>query len=107
MCKHGDDVLLRVPIAAITSHTGEFRWATKPVDRCLARLVNALNNEGLYTGGCCCGHGEPGQQAFIGLHDGTMLTVTHLVDVEAADCTSGKEPEWLPGPASAKGGRDG
>ena len=46
----------------------------KPVDRCLAPFVQALNDAGLLTGGCCCGHGKPGQEKFIGLHDGTVLT---------------------------------
>lgn len=76
MCEWGDDVLLTVPIPAAGSHTGEFRWAEKGIDRCLAPYVQALNDAGLFTAGCCCGHGKGA--AFIGLHDGTMLTFSHV-----------------------------
>jgi len=58
MCEWGDTVPLMVPIPASCSHTGEFRWALKPIDRCIAPLVSALNKAGLYTRGACCGHGK-------------------------------------------------
>ncbi len=99
MCKQGDEIRIRVPISAECSHSGEFYWKDCPVDRCLVPLVQALNAAGMYTGGCCCGHGKEGRTAYIGLHDGTRLTVDHLVDTDAAVCGSSKEPEWVPGPA--------
>ena len=72
MCKWGTDVILTVPIPADHSHTGKFRWAQKPVDQCIAKIVQALNNAGLFTAGSCCGHGKsPGN---ISLHDGAVLT---------------------------------
>lgn len=76
MCEWGDTIDRWVPIMAEASHTGKMRWGIKPVDRCLAPFVQALNDAGLLTGGCCCGHGKPGQDKFIGLHDGTVLTFT-------------------------------
>ncbi len=72
MCEPGDTVLVRVPIPASHSHTGAARWATKPVDRCIARFVRALNAAGILTVRACCGHGGPG---VIALHDGRELVI--------------------------------
>lgn len=68
MCEWGDTVELLVPIHADDSHTGEFRWATKKVDRCLADLVSLLNGAGIITRSCCCGHGQG--RGYLDLHDG-------------------------------------
>jgi len=76
MCEWGDTVILNVPIPAICSHTGKFRWADKPVDRCIANIVKALNDAGIYTGGSCCGHKKT--DGCISLHDGTVLTITKV-----------------------------
>ena len=73
MCKNNDTVDLLVPISAGVSYTGKFRWALKPVDRCIASYVKALNDAGLYTEGCCCGHG--GDDGNIVLHDGTVFHI--------------------------------
>ncbi len=73
MCKHDDEVLLNVPIPANLSHTGGFRWETKGVDSCIAPIVKALNDAGIYTAGCCCGHGET--DGNIILHDGRVLII--------------------------------
>lgn len=73
MCDHGDDVMLVVPIDPKLAHDGKFRWVTRPVDRCLVPLLRALNDAGIYTSNCCCGHGKsPGS---IILHDGRELTI--------------------------------
>jgi hypothetical protein len=70
--------LLRVPVPAELSHTGEFHWAEKGIDACIAPLVQALNDAGLYTANCCCGHGKgPG---IIALHDGRALIICASVD---------------------------
>jgi len=79
MCNFNDTVILAVPISAEASHTGKFRWAMKPIDRCIAPYVQALNDAMLYTGGSCCGHGK--DNGFIGLHDGTRFTI-NKVDLE-------------------------
>jgi hypothetical protein len=34
-----------------------------PVDACIADEIQVLNNKGVITLGCCCGHGEAGQIA--------------------------------------------
>ena len=84
MCEHGTEVILRVPIHADDSFTGEFRWRDKPVDACLADLVNALNSNGIYTRTSCCGHGKDAGQ--IRLHDGRVLLIgliEELVSLEA------------------------
>ena len=85
MCEWGDSVILKVPIMAEASHTGELYWKEVGVDRCLAPFVQALNDAGLLTGGCCCGHGKEGQEKFIGLHDGTMLTFTRFDPLSRID----------------------
>ena len=73
MCKWGNEVILRVPIPANLSHTGEFRWENKGVDACIADIVDALNTAGIYTANCCCGHGK--HDGEIILHDGRVLVI--------------------------------
>lgn len=77
MCEHGDEIVLRVPVAARDSHTGKMRWASKGVDRCIAPLVEALNGAGIFTRSCCCGHKV--RQGEIILHDGRILRVDTVV----------------------------
>ena len=83
MCKHGNDVILTVPISAEASYTGEFRWAEKPIDSCITPYVKALIDAGFLTGGCCCGHGK--EMGGIILHDGTRFTIDH-VSLEDRSC---------------------
>ena len=71
-----DEVVLRVPIPANLSHTGRFHWALKPVDRCIAPIVKALNDADIYTAGCCCGHGKT--DGNIILHDGRILIIRRI-----------------------------
>lgn len=67
MCKHGDTVVVGVP--ALDS----LLWKVKPLDRCIAPIVQALNNAGVLTANSCCGHGNgPGG---IILHDGRELII--------------------------------
>lgn len=76
MCQNGDEVLLIVPIPAHLSHTGKARWDIKAIDRCIAPIVQALNDAGIHTASCCCGHGK--QDGEILLHDGRVLTIRSL-----------------------------
>ena len=71
MCEWGTNVNLIVPIPAHLSYTGKFRWDEKAVDSCIADIVQALNDAGIYTANCCCGHGEC--DGVITLHDGRGL----------------------------------
>ena len=73
MCNWGTDVELNVPIPAGLSHTGEPRWALKKVDACIAPIIAALNDAGIYTASSCCGHGKGNGE--ILLHDGRRLVV--------------------------------
>lgn len=73
MCQWGTETQCLVPMPAELSHTGEFRWAIKGVDTCIAPIVDALNAAGIYTANSCCGHGKaPGR---IALHDGRELFI--------------------------------
>ena len=80
MCEWGNKVDLTVTVPADLSWNGEEHWATKPVDACLAPLVEAINEiaerfgvPGLRTSNCCCGHGKgPG---WIALHNGAEIIV--------------------------------
>lgn len=72
MCNN-ESVLLLVNIPAELSHTGAARWDIKAVDSCIADIVQALNDAGILTSSCCCGHGEyPGS---ILLQDGRELII--------------------------------
>lgn len=81
MCQWGNETLCLVPMPAELSHTGEFRWAIKGVDACIAPIVDALNAAGIYTANSCCGHGKsPGR---IALHDGRELVIVQREESEA------------------------
>jgi hypothetical protein len=73
MCKHGDEVVLRVPINPELSFDGQSRWDDKGIDRCIAPLVQALNFAGIYTSSCCCGHNA--EYGHIWLQDGRVLII--------------------------------
>ena len=74
MCKWGTTVDVAVTIPAGMSHTGKERVAIKPIDACIADIVKALNDGGVKTVSCCCGHGAyPGH---IALADGRVLMVS-------------------------------
>lgn len=61
MCKQGDTV----PVFA--------NGCIRDVDRCIAPLVSALNDAGIKTVACCCGHGvRPGN---VALADGRELII--------------------------------
>lgn len=73
MCEWGNTAPLRVLVPADLSWTGQARWDTKDIDRCLLPLVQALNDSGLPTRASCCGHGHrPGN---VVLADGRWLIV--------------------------------
>jgi len=60
-------------LAAANSHTDKDRWVWKPIDKCIASIVNAFNAAGIYTTGSCCGHGE--RDGEILLLDGRKLII--------------------------------
>ena len=73
MCKWGDTIDLYVTIPAGSSHTGEARKAKKPIDKCIADLVAALEFSGIVMCGSCCGHGKADGE--IHLDDGRVLKI--------------------------------
>ncbi len=85
MCEYGNTVNLKVPISAEASYTGKFRWAIKPIDKCIAPYVKALVDSGFHTAGSCCGHGK--YLGFIGLADGTRFTIDKI-DLNKIACAS-------------------
>ena len=73
MCEWGQTEKVRVKIPAKNSYTGKERWDHKPIDKCIAPLVKALNEGGIITAGSCCGHGR--YLGGIELEDGRVLVI--------------------------------
>ena len=67
MCKRGNTVKMELPIV------GDFRQGIADIDKCLAPIIKALNDGGVLTTGCCCGHGEI--MGYILLANGKYLGV--------------------------------
>ena len=63
-------------IPAQLSHTNEARWEEKPVDSCIADIVDALNAAAIYTANSCCGHGQ--SEGSILLHDERELKIARV-----------------------------
>jgi len=63
MCKWGTDV--EVKLCRPRKHSG---LTTAKVDACIAPLVQMLNDYGIQTEGCCCGHGKKGTETSIMIH---------------------------------------
>lgn len=105
MCKWGTHRLLRVPIPAELSYTGAARWTEKPIDACLADLIEALNLTGILTASSCCGHGS--DIGHIILQDGRTLIVTPAMPkCETADESTIDRLRRLAYDAVAKGEYD-
>ncbi len=69
MCERNDRLLLSVP--SFNRETKEITWSDEEIDRCLVDIIDALNEGGIFTAMCCCGHGE--HKGSIQLHDGRLL----------------------------------
>lgn len=78
MCRHGTDVEVRVLMPADLHHSGVATWETKKIDACIAPIVRALTEAGIYTSSCCCGHGR--EEGEIRLHDGRVLAISKCSD---------------------------
>lgn len=76
MCKWGNDVLVKVKIPAVCSHTGKVYWTKKAIDKCIAPIVKALTEAGIHTAGSCCGHGK--NNGYIALHDKRVLIIKKI-----------------------------
>lgn len=106
MCKWGNTVIMCVPIHADDSHTGAFRWADKAIDSCIADVVQALNDAGIYTRSSCCGHGR--SIGGITLHDGRNIYFSerHPTELESIPVWIWCGTDWVY-PEERKGARDG
>lgn len=54
MCKHGTLTYVNV------IYPGQSK-SSIPVDSCIAEEIQSLNDQGIVTLGCCCGHGRAGE----------------------------------------------
>lgn len=95
MCEHGDTVDLRVYVHPRVAYLGVGRWDRKPIDRCIAPIVEALQARGIDMLGSCCGHGKkPGS---ILLADGRTLTIAPTerdsVPLRDDDRETAKQPD--------------
>jgi len=76
MCKHGNTVDVKVTILAEQSYNGKGRKSIKPIDGCIASIVNALEDAGIHMKGSCCGHGAHDGIGSILLGDGRELFIS-------------------------------
>ena len=70
-CRETKKVIVTIP--GDMSHTGKERLCGKPIDFCLADIVDSLNKGGIKTRGSCCGHGAA--KGTIILNDGRQLLI--------------------------------
>lgn len=61
MCQHG--TLKKIYVIRWNNPSVPDGWHEKYVDACIADEIQELNNKGILTTGCCCGHFEPELQA--------------------------------------------
>lgn len=73
MCKWGTYEEVEVTIQAHLSHTGKTRKRIFKIDKCIAPIVRALENAGIYMLASCCGHGKGNGR--IDLVDGRIITI--------------------------------
>jgi hypothetical protein len=71
MCKWGTDKIVKLCKPKEVSGRTEIA-----VDACLADLIQALNNVGIETVTCCCGHGKSDGE--IILADGRRLIIKNV-----------------------------
>lgn len=73
MCKWGTDKEVKLCEPKMISKRTKIK-----VDSCIAPLVQMLNNYGIKTESCCCGHGKT-NQSHIRIHSKNIL-LTELDD---------------------------
>ena len=72
MCERRDRLLVSVP--EYNRETKEVTWSEQEIDRCLVKIIKALNAGGIYTKMCCCGHGD--HRGSIELFDGRIISIS-------------------------------
>ena len=73
MCQDRESRRVLVYMPARLSYTGKPRFDFKPIDACIADIVECLNFNGIYTTQSCCGHGKT--DGSIMLLDGRELII--------------------------------
>ncbi len=73
MCKQGNNILVKVKIPVDLSHTGKIHWKKMTIDKCIAPIVEALQEGGIDMSGSCCGHNE--RNGYITLQDKRILII--------------------------------
>ncbi|ALS22135.1 hypothetical protein [Paenibacillus naphthalenovorans] len=68
MCKHGETKIVKLNRPRETSGRTEV-----PVDECIADEIQWLNDMGVWTLGCCCGHGT-GEKTILIHYSSIKLT---------------------------------
>ena len=69
-----------VNVSAESSSTGRSHWKITEVDACIAPFVEALNNFGILTANCCCGHKK--SSGTIILQDGRVLVLMERAEYD-------------------------
>lgn len=73
MCNWGTDTEVLLITPAHLSHNGVSYQSYRSIDSCIVPLILALNDAGIHTSGCCCGHGK--SDGSVILHDGTEINI--------------------------------
>jgi len=74
-----------VVVPAHLSGTGDERWSVKPVDSCVADIVTALVQEGVFTDACCCGHGVVDPETGKKIKGSIILADGRVLEIEFPD----------------------
>lgn len=78
MCEWGNTDDVEVTIPSFLSHTGKPYSKVVQIDSCIAKLVKVLNEIGMRTASCCCGHGK--HRPCILLQDGRCIVICESPD---------------------------
>lgn len=51
----------------------QFRYCPSEIDSCMVDEIESLQNQGMNTLGCCCGHGKYPKTIVVRLRSGTII----------------------------------
>lgn len=71
MCKWGTDTTIYV--IRRNNDTIPDGWHAIAVDFCIAEYVQEMNNRGIITLGCCCGHGKAPAVVLVALESADLM----------------------------------
>jgi hypothetical protein len=93
MCEWGDDIPMMLVITKEKSHTGKARFEEVRIDRCMVPIIKALNDAGILTAECCCGHGKG--NGYIALADDTYFEISKWNKPSLQELSGEKKPQPL------------